>query len=208
MNWLIGESVHQLIGWFVGTSRGNGHGPAWRALDRTSTRIVDIRRQFTDQSAVRPRRRPRATSLAALACVLAGATGLSAQAGAQAGPPMKHETSMASSGWKELDNFHVLIAATWHPIEKSNDFKPARQKAAELADAAQAWSSSKVPAACNTKQTRDAMAAVALEARILANHVVQKASDDTVRRAMKTIHSRFETAERNCQLKTGKSVNR
>lgn len=121
---------------------------------------------------------------------------------------MKHETSMASSGWKELDNLHLLIAATWHPIEKSNDFKPARQKAAELADAAQAWSSSKVPAACNTKQTRDAMAAVALEARILANHVVQKASDDTVRRAMTTIHSRFESAERNCRLKTGKSVNR
>jgi hypothetical protein len=105
----------------------------------------------------------------------------------------------AASAWKEMDDFHMVMMATWHPVKQSNDLGPIRAKAAALSDKAQAWAKSKVPSACDTKETRDAIAKVAEESRALADLVARNASDDQVRAALAGVHDRFEPVEHGCK---------
>lgn len=123
---------------------------------------------------------------------------------AQATPPKKAmgemgEHHMSGSGWKELDSFHMILAATWHPIEKSNDLKPIREKATSLSDAAKAWAASKVPAACDTTPIRDAIAAVVTKSKDVAQLVAKQAPDADVKAALHDVHERFEAVEEGCK---------
>ena len=105
---------------------------------------------------------------------------------------------MTSSGWKELDAFHEVIAATWHPVSKSNDFSVIRAKAGALSAAAATWAKSAVPAACDTKANREAIAAVVAQSEALAAMVQRKAGDAEVKKALHDVHERFEVVEHGC----------
>lgn len=133
--------------------------------------------------------------------------GLAAQA-AQT-PPAKphnmmdmsgHHDMNAISGWKELDAFHALLAAAWHPAEKSNDLKPVREKATALSEAADKWAASTVPSACDTKKIRDAIKDVAAKSKDVAKLVATEAKDSEVKKALGDMHTRFEAAESGCHL--------
>lgn len=110
-------------------------------------------------------------------------------------PKAKME-SHHSSGWKELDAFHALLAATWHPLEKG-DYKPAREKAATMATAAETWAASTPPAKCDAKAGATAKA-LAPEARDLAKLIAAGAADSTVKTRLKALHDQFEAAEHAC----------
>ena len=139
---------------------------------------------------------------------LAAAFAIPAAAAAQAGhehhaAPAKPKAEAAhhamSSGWKELDAFHTLMAATWHPVSKSSDFTVIRAKAGALAEAAHVWATATVPTACDTKANRDAIAAVAKQSKDLAALVAAKGSDADVKTALHDVHERFEVVEHGCQ---------
>jgi hypothetical protein len=124
--------------------------------------------------------------------VLAIAAPLSAQS-------MDHgKDHHAESGWKELDAFHTLMAATWHPA-KSNDLKPIRAKADSLSLAAQVWSKSKVPTACNTEPLKAAIADVVAGSAKVEQLVARNAADTEVRAALHDVHERFEVVEKGCK---------
>ena len=114
--------------------------------------------------------------------------------------PKSMEHHGASSGWKELDAFHELMAATWHPA-KSGDLKVIRAKADSLSASAKVWAASKVPAACDTKAIRDAMADVVTGSAKVATIVANKGVDADVRAALHDVHERFEVVEHGCQTK-------
>jgi hypothetical protein len=146
----------------------------------------------------------------ALAGLLAGAV-LPAAAAAQqvqATPATPKTMKMedhhaAGSGWKELDAFHHVMADTWHPIVQSNDLKVIRAMAPELAKAAEAWSAAKVPAACDKKEIRDAIAAVVSKSKDVAQLVAKQASDADVKAALRDTHDRFEVVEHGCHPSKG-----
>jgi hypothetical protein len=102
------------------------------------------------------------------------------------------------SGWKELDAFHTLMAATWHPA-KSNDLKPIRAKADSLSLAAQVWSKSKVPAACDTEPLKTAIADVVAGSARVEQLVAKSAADADLRAALHDVHERFEVVEKGCK---------
>lgn len=102
------------------------------------------------------------------------------------------------SGWKELDAYHELMAATWHPA-KSNDLKPIRAKADSLASAAKVWSESKVPAACDTKPIKDAIADVVTGSTQMLHLVHGNAGDAELKAALHDVHERFEVVEKGCK---------
>jgi ketosteroid isomerase-like protein len=107
-----------------------------------------------------------------------------------------------NSGWKELDVYHALMAATWHPA-RSNDLKPIRAKADSLASMARLWSQARVPAACDTQPVKDAIAAVAAGSMHLAELVRKNVADAELKSALHDVHERFEVVEKRC--KPGKS---
>ena len=119
-----------------------------------------------------------------------------AAAQATSEPKSKMESHHMSSGWKELDAFHTLLAATWHPIEKG-DYKPAREKAASMATAAETWAASAAPAKCDAKAGAAAKA-IAPETRDLAKLIADGVADSTIKSKLKAVHDRFEEAEHAC----------
>jgi hypothetical protein len=145
------------------------------------------------------------TASLALAALLCAAVSGSAfgQAAVPKDKEHKHAMEMAdhhaSSAWKELDAFHTLLAATWHPVAKSNDLKPIRAEATALSDAAQAWAASKAPASCDKKPIRDAIAAVAAGSKDIATMVSKQAPDSVVKSSLEALHTRFETVEEGCK---------
>ena len=144
-----------------------------------------------------------ATASLALVALLCGAMPATASAQAATKDKDKHAMEMgdhhASSAWKELDAFHTLLAATWHPAAESNDLKPIRAKATALSEAAQAWAASKVPPSCDTKPIRDAIAAMATGSKDLATMVRKQAGNPIVKGALKALHDRFEVVEEGCK---------
>lgn len=132
--------------------------------------------------------------LAAALTVAASSTSLAGQASPPAAKGMEHH---ASSGWKELDAFHEIMAAAWHPA-RSNDLKPIRAKADSLSASAKRWAASTVPAACDTKAIRDAIADVVAGSAKVAQLVTANASDADVRASLHDVHERFEVVEHGC----------
>jgi hypothetical protein len=129
--------------------------------------------------------------------------------GAQAAPPpppptkaaMSHDAHHAGTGWKELDAFHELMAAAWHPAKDSANLKPARDKAPHLVVAAKALADSKAPESCNTKPVNDAVKGVAADARAFEDLIVRQANDATLKNALKLLHDKFEIANGACGKK-------
>jgi hypothetical protein len=130
------------------------------------------------------------TSIAVLAASIALSTSAVAQDHA-----MEHHKQ---SGWKQLDGYHPLLAATWHPAA-ANDLKPARAKADSLSAAAVAWGASKVPAACDTKPIKDAIAEVVSGSAKVAQLVRENVADAEVKAALHDVHERFEVVEKGCK---------
>ncbi|MEO5817838.1 MAG: hypothetical protein ABIT20_21390 [Gemmatimonadaceae bacterium] len=145
------------------------------------------------------------TASLALAALLCGAVPATASAQAATAKEKEHKHAMemadhhASSAWKELDAFHTLLAETWHPVAKSNDLKLIRAKATALSVAAQAWAASTVPASCDTKTIRDAIATVATGSTDIATMVSTQAPDSAVKNSLKALHTRFEVVEGSCK---------
>lgn len=103
-----------------------------------------------------------------------------------------------SSGWKEMDAFHKLLAATYHPVAKSGDLKPLRASADQLSAAARTWSGSTAPTACNTEAVRSSVSAISIDALAIANQVLAKADDAALKTAITALHDKFESVEKAC----------
>lgn len=111
----------------------------------------------------------------------------------------KGKAAHAVSGWKEMDAFHQLMMATWHPAQGKGDLAPTRAQAGAMADAARTWAAAAVPKACDTPATRTALTALATDSRALAELAARPATADAeLKAALKALHDRFEPLEHGC----------
>lgn len=147
-------------------------------------------------------RRAALTVTALVACSVSA----SAQVKPTPAPPAKpmemdhgHDMKEPASGWKELDAFHELMAASWHPASGKNDLAPARAKAADMAKAAKTWAESKAPKRCDTPSIKQALTNVQTSADEFAGLVVRGADDAALKTKLSGIHDTFEVAEMGCK---------
>jgi len=106
-----------------------------------------------------------------------------------------------NAAWKEMNAFHALLAATWHPVEQKNDLAPLKQKLADLVKAAESWGASTppmMPHSCRSDATRDAVRKVTLDARSLTALVDSGAADARLKATLKEVHDGFEVVEKAC----------
>jgi hypothetical protein len=135
--------------------------------------------------------------------VALSAASLAAQTGT-AKPPekMDHdkmEMMEPATGWKELDAFHELMAASWHPASGKNDLAPARAKAVDMAAAAKKWEASVAPKGCDSPKLKEAVTKVAAGSHEFASLVETKAADVELKEKLGTLHKTFETVEMGCK---------
>lgn len=124
-------------------------------------------------------------------------------AGAQAATPpkaaaMKHDATHETSPWKEMNTFHSILAATYHPASDAGNLKPLREKAADLAAKAREWAASTPPAPCASDTVRTTVGAISLDAVAVANSVLANATDEVLTKEIKALHDKFEGAKKGC----------
>ena len=144
----------------------------------------------------------RVLSTAVLSCILT-ATPVLLKAQGSSGPRPDSASSMEShmmGPWKEMNAFHRLLGATWHPAAK-DDLVPLRVRAKELKAAADAWAASKAPespATCGSEEVRTAITKVAKDTRGIVAMIAAGADDTWLAASLKGVHDSFEVAEKSC----------
>ena len=103
--------------------------------------------------------------------------------------------------WKEMNAFHRVMGATWHPASQKSDLAPLKARAKELLTSAETWASSKppaMPASCASEPVRNAATKVVTETKALVALVDAGSDDAKLKAALKSVHDAFEVAEKSC----------
>ncbi len=100
--------------------------------------------------------------------------------------------------WKEMESFHEVMSATFHPAEENN-FAPLKKQAAELLERAKKWKTSTAPAGYNAKT-----AAPILDKLVIATDEVNKAvkakkSDADLKKLITKAHHVFHEIAEKCR---------
>lgn len=56
--------------------------------------------------------------------------------------------------WKEMDDFHMIMAESFHPYKDSSNLEPAIRNAPEMAAAADRWASAALPDRVDNEEVR------------------------------------------------------
>lgn len=145
-------------------------------------------------------------AIVAVAAVAVSVPALSAQQSTPPKPAPAHahgaaqekEEDHARSGWKELDAYHDVMSAAWHPA-KHDSFAPARRSASALVTAATTWAKATAPKGCEAPAVKTAIARLVPESEAVAALVARNADDATLTAALKTVHDTFDVVEEGCK---------
>jgi hypothetical protein len=111
---------------------------------------------------------------------------------------MGKDEKHGASAWKEMDAYHMLVMATWHPAKESGDMAPTRAKAKDLVAAAKVVSMSTIPKSCDSPAVKAAAKGLPMETQKVADLVAKNADDATLKAALSTLHDKFEVLEGGC----------
>jgi hypothetical protein len=95
--------------------------------------------------------------------------------------------------WKEMNAFHHVLGATWHPADHEGNLAPLKSRAKELLNTAPA-----TPAGCGSDAVRGAATKVAMEMKALVALLDSRSEDAKLKAALKGVHDAFEIAEKGC----------
>jgi hypothetical protein len=100
----------------------------------------------------------------------------------------KHEEA---SNWKELDSFHTLMAAAFHPLKDSGNVEPATKLMDSLANEAEGWAASPLPEKVNNADMKAKLEKLKTDLRNLSNEIKDGAPEDQIGTVFFNIHEEF-----------------
>jgi hypothetical protein len=102
----------------------------------------------------------------------------------------KNEQS-ASAEWKELESFHNLMAAAFHPLKDSGNVEPATLLMDSLANEAAKWAAAPLPEKVNNEDVKAKLEKLKTDLRTLANDIKDGAPEDQIGTTFYDIHEQF-----------------
>ena len=112
---------------------------------------------------------------------------------------MMQEMDHAGGPWKELNAYHELMMAAWHPANGKNDLAPTRAKIVDMVAAAKTLAASTAPKACDAPKLKAVATSLPKDTQTVADLVAKKADDVALKAAMKALHQKFEVLEKGCE---------
>ena len=101
-----------------------------------------------------------------------------------------HETSVASDEWKPMDDFHMIMAESFHPFRDSADLGPAKANAEAMIEAAEKWLDAPIPEKVNNDETKAKLLELKNEA--IAFGTVSKTTDENaIGESLTKLHDLF-----------------
>jgi len=92
--------------------------------------------------------------------------------------------------WKAMDDFHMIMAETFHPFKDSANLAPIKTQAAELVASADAWVNSGLPEKMNTEEVKAKLQELKSEAQVLADQV-KTSTDAEIGKQLEKVHDKF-----------------
>lgn len=102
-----------------------------------------------------------------------------------------------SAPWKELEEYHKVMAATFHPSEEGN-LQPIRERSGELAAKAKTLYQSAIPTAYQKPGVKETLKLLSKESKALDKMVKRKKTDAEVTKAITALHDRFHEVMEKC----------
>lgn len=103
-----------------------------------------------------------------------------------------------SQTWKALEDYHEVMAKTFHPSEEGN-LAPIKARSGELAQKAQALKKSAIPAAYQKPGVKETLALLAKESKALDKLVhKKKTTDEAITKSLAALHDRFHEVMEKC----------
>jgi hypothetical protein len=100
------------------------------------------------------------------------------------------EQKEESQSWKEMDEFHMVMAETFHPYKDSSDLQPVKTKAGELVAAADQWVSAPLPEKVNNDEMKTSLQELKTETEVLRD-IVQTGDDQKIGTQLTKLHDKF-----------------
>jgi hypothetical protein len=104
-----------------------------------------------------------------------------------------HEHDAASADekeWKQMDDFHMVMAETFHPFKDSANLEPVKSRASELASAAESWSKSELPEKVDNDEMKERLERLRAETSTLAS-TVSGGDDKIIGEQLTKVHDLF-----------------
>jgi hypothetical protein len=100
--------------------------------------------------------------------------------------------------WAELNSFHSLMSAAFHPVEEGN-FAPLKAKADSLLIAAQLWQASAIPSDFKPVETKAALEKLVNKCQAIQKAVAAKQPNDKLKILITEGHDIFHTIVGECR---------
>ena len=105
-----------------------------------------------------------------------------------------HAGSEHMAEWKEMDDFHMIMAETFHPYKDSANLEPARTRASELLTAAEQWLKAPLPEKVDNEEMKSKLQQLKSEAQTLAESV-KSADENTIAGHLTRVHDTFHAIQ-------------
>jgi hypothetical protein len=92
--------------------------------------------------------------------------------------------------WKEMDEFHMVMAETFHPFKDSANLEPVKSKARELYAAADKWASVPLPEKVDNEEVKTKLQKLKSDAEALTE-TVKTGDDKKIGEDLTRLHDEF-----------------
>lgn len=107
----------------------------------------------------------------------------------------QHETATASdSVWVGMDEFHFVMAESFHPFKDSSNLEPAKKFANEMDSVAGVWVAAARPEKVNTDAVKEKMDKLKADTKLFAEAVKVEA-DSTLAKSLTDLHDQFHALQ-------------
>ena len=104
------------------------------------------------------------------------------------------ESQTQDSLWNGMDEFHFIMAESFHPFKDSSNLEPAKKYAHEMDSIAGVWLSSPRPEKVNTDVIKEKLQKLKTGTELFAVAVLEE-SDSTLAKSLTNLHDQFHTLQ-------------
>jgi hypothetical protein len=99
-------------------------------------------------------------------------------------------TAASPDSWVEMDEFHMVMAESFHPFKDSADLEPAKANAAAMAEAAEKWRSAPLPKKVDNEEIKEKLQQLDLAAAAFVQ-TAMTAEDKEIGESLTKLHDLF-----------------
>ena len=92
--------------------------------------------------------------------------------------------------WKEMDDFHMVMAETLHPYKDSANLEPVKSRAGELVSSAETWANSTLPKKVDNDEMKSRLQSLKTETSALVQ-TITSGDDKAIAEQLTKVHDLF-----------------